>query len=96
MLEKSRPQPLSPQDSRLLMTQAREAKEFLTHNSEAPINTRLSTGEVLDLKLDVETFASITQTLISKTLQSVKKALRDAGLTPEEIKGCLLYTSRCV
>lgn len=90
MLEQGRPQPLSPQDARLLMTQAREAKEFLTHHNEAPINTRLTTGEVLDLKLDVDTFVSITQTLISKTLQSVKKALRDAGLKPEDIKGVVM------
>ncbi len=90
MLEQARPQPLSPQDARLLMTKAREAKEFLSTRNEAPIDARLASGESIDLTLPVETFASITQTLISKTLQSVKKALRDAGLKAEDIKGVVM------
>ncbi|MBS1196480.1 MAG: hscA [Proteobacteria bacterium] len=89
-LEQARPQPLSPHDSRLLMTRAREAKEYLTTHAEAPLTAQLSTGEVIDLKLDVESFAGITKTLIAKTLQSVKKALRDAGLKPEDIKGVVM------
>jgi molecular chaperone DnaK (HSP70) len=32
----------------------------------------------------------ITQTLISKTLQPVKKALRDAGLRADEVKGVVM------
>jgi molecular chaperone HscA len=90
VIEQAKLQPLSPEDGRLLMMRCREAKEFLTNNPEAPITARLSTGEVLDLKLDVATFASITQTLISKTLQPVKKALRDAGLRAEDIKGVVM------
>ncbi len=90
VIEQARLQPLSPQDSRLLMMRCREAKEFLTLHPEAPITARLSTGEMVDLKLDVDTFAAITQTLISKTMQPVKKALRDAGLRPEDVKGVVM------
>ncbi len=90
VLEQGRLQPLSPADGRLLMMRCREAKEFLTNNPEAPITAKLSTGEMIDLKLDVRTFAEITQTLISKTLQPVKKALRDAGLRAEDIKGVVM------
>lgn len=90
VIEQARLQPLSPEDGRLLMMRCREAKEFLTLNPEAPITARLSTGEMVDLKLDVATFAAITQTLISKTLQPVKKALRDAGLRAEDIKGVVM------
>ena len=90
VIEQAKLQPLSPEDGRLVMMRCREAKEFLTNNPEAPISGRLSTGEMVELKLDVATFASITQTLISKTLQPVKKALRDAGLRAEDIKGVVM------
>jgi len=90
VIEQAKLQPLSPEDGRLLMMRCREAKEFLTNNPEAPITARLSTGEMVDVKLDVATFAGITQTLISKTLQPVKKALRDAGLRAEDIKGVVM------
>lgn len=90
VVEQAKLQPLTPEDARLLMMRCREAKEFLTLNPEAPITARLSTDEMVDLKLDVPTFASITQTLVSKTLQPVKKALRDAGLHADEIKGVVM------
>lgn len=89
-IEQARLQPLSAEDARRLMMSCREAKEFLTKNSEAPISLRLSTGENIDLRLDVATFAEITRTLVSKTLQPVKKALRDAGLRVEEVKGVVM------
>ncbi len=90
ILEQARPHPLSPHDARLLMTRAREAKEYLTTHAEAPLTAQLSTGEVIDLRLDVESFAGITKTLVAKTMQSVKKVLRDAGLKPEDIKGVVM------
>ena len=90
MLEQGRPQPLLPTDSRLLMSVAREAKEHLSQHAEAPITVQLSTGEMIDLKLGVDTFAEITRTLVSKTLQSVRKALRDAGLQASDIKGVVM------
>ena len=90
VIEQAKLQPLSPEDGRLLMMRCREAKEFLTNNPEAPITARLSSGEMVDIKLDVATFAAIAQTLVSKTLQPVKKALRDAGLRAEDIKGVVM------
>ncbi len=90
VIEQARLQPLSPEDARLLMTRCREAKEFLTLNPEAPITARLGTGEMVDLKLDVATFAAITLTLVAKTLQPVKKAMRDAGLRVGEVKGVVM------
>jgi molecular chaperone HscA len=72
------------------MMRCPEAKEFLTLNPEAPITARLSTEEMVELKLDVAAFSAITQTLISKTLQPVKKALRDAGLRVEDVKGVVM------
>ena len=90
VIEQARLQPLSPEDARLIMMRCREAKEFLTLNPVAPITAKLGSGEMVDLKLDVSTFAGITQTLISKTLQPVKKALRDAGLRVDDVKGVVM------
>ncbi|HEY8069270.1 MAG TPA: Fe-S protein assembly chaperone HscA [Burkholderiales bacterium] len=82
--------PLGPRDTRLLLVKAREAKEHLTGHAEARIDARLSTGEFVDLTLDTETFCRITQHLVQKTLAPARKALRDAGLAVEEVKGVVM------
>ena len=89
-VEQAKLPPLGPRDMRLLQVRAREAKEHLTFHGEAPITAKLSTGDVLDLSIDSETFCRITQTLVQKTLGPVRKALRDAGLKPEDIKGVVM------
>ena len=89
-VEQAKLPPLGPRDMRLLKVKAREAKEHLTFHGEAPITAKLSTGDVLDLSLDTETFCSITQTLVHKTLGPMRKALRDAGLTVENVKGVVM------
>jgi len=90
MLETSRVGPVSPSDTRLLMLRAREAKENLTAHASTPIHATLSTGEIVDTTLTASTFATITATLVGKTLAPVRKALRDARLTPGEIKGVVM------
>ena len=90
VLETSGVGPLSPGDTRLLMMKAREAKENLTIHASAPVVATLSSGDQIDVALTANTFASITQTLIGKTLGPVKKALRDAKLAPSDIKGVVM------
>jgi molecular chaperone HscA len=90
MLEAANLKPLSVEDARMLLTRAREAKESLTFHGSAPINARLNSGEIVDLTLSTATFAEITQTLVAKTMQPVKKALRDAGLSVTEVKGVVM------
>ena len=90
LLEAAQLKPLSVEDARMLLTRAREAKEYLTFHGVAPINARLNSGEVVDLTLTTEIFAEITQTLVAKTIQPVKKALRDAGLSVAEVKGVVM------
>src|SRR5687768_16712507 len=90
VVEKAKLPPLSPKDMRLLQVRAREAKEHLTFHGEAPITAKLSTGEVVDLSIDSESFCRITQTLVQKTLGPVRKALRDAGLTIDGVKGVVM------
>jgi molecular chaperone HscA len=90
IIEQAKLAPLGARDMRLLLVKAREAKEYLTFHGEAAITARLSTGEVVELTLDTETFCRITQTLVQKTLGPMRKALRDAGLSVEEIKGVVM------
>ncbi|MFZ4538306.1 Fe-S protein assembly chaperone HscA [Propionivibrio sp.] len=90
ILEAAKLKPLSIEDSRLLLNRAREAKEYLTPHGVAPITARLNSGEVVDLKLTTEIFTEISQTLVAKTIQPVKKALRDAGLSVTDVKGVVM------
>ena len=82
--------PLPPEDTRLLMVLAREAKENLTLHTSAPIMATLSTGIKVDLTLTGELFTAITQNLVAKTLAPVRRALRDAGLQPADVKGVVM------
>ena len=90
ILEAAKLRPLSIEDARLLLTCAREAKEYLTGHGVAPVQARLGSGEVVDLKLTTEIFTEISQTLVTKTMQPVKKALRDAGLSVSDVKGVVM------
>ena len=90
VVEQAKLPPLGARDMRLLQMKAREAKEHLTFHGEAPITARLSSGEIVDVTVDSETFCSITQTLVQKTLGPVRKALRDAGLAVDDIKGVVM------
>src|SRR3954463_2616606 len=90
IVEEAKLAPLSARDMRLLLVKAREAKEYLTVHEQANITARLSSGEIVDVTLDSATFCRITQTLVQKTLVPVRKALRDAGLTVQEILGVVM------
>lgn len=82
--------PLSEEDTRLLLTKARQAKEWLTDNFEAQITCKLGNGAFVDVTLSAPQFLELTQTLVIKTLAPTRKAMRDAGLTTEDIKGVVL------
>lgn len=90
IIEEARLAPLSDKDMRLLMVKAREAKELLSTHSETHIDAVLTTGEEVHLILTAETFARITQHLVAKTINPTRKALRDAGLTPEDVDGVVM------
>jgi len=81
---------LNAQDTRLLLTCAREAKEELTFHPETRITAVLSSGQTVDLLLTGKIFNEITQSLVNKTLAPTKKALRDAGLAVDEVKGVVM------
>ncbi|MEG1834320.1 MAG: Fe-S protein assembly chaperone HscA [Burkholderiaceae bacterium] len=81
---------LSPEDMRLLTVKARAAKEALSSKPAATLQARISTGKWVNLTINGETFAGITQHLVAKTIDATRRVLRDAGLKPGEVKGVVL------
>jgi len=90
VLEQAKLQLLSDKDTRLLVSAAKEAKEQLSKNPLARVHVTLGTGTVVNVGISQAQFFELTQHLVSKTLVAAKKALRDAGLTSEEIKGVVM------
>jgi molecular chaperone HscA len=90
MIEQARLAPLSDRDTRMLMVKAREAKELLSSNAETHIDVVLGSGEEVHLTLTAATFAQITQHLVTKTITPSRKALRDAGLSVDDVDGVVL------
>lgn len=90
MLEQANLAPPTHEDNSLLLTKAREAKEWLSDHAEARITCVLKGNKVVDLTLDTQTFNSLTATLVAKTMAPVKKALRDAKLALDDIQGVVM------
>jgi len=90
VVEAAKLPPLGARDMRKLLVKSREAKEYLTYHGEAPVSAKLSSGEWVDLSLSTEKFCEITQNLVQKTLGPTRRALRDAGLTIDDIKGVVM------
>ena len=90
IIEQSHLAPLSDEDTRTLMVKAREAKELLSANAETHIDAVLQSGEEVHLTLSASTFFDITQHLVAKTIASSRKALRDAGLSVDDVDGVVL------
>ncbi len=77
-------------DLRRLLMRAREVKEYLTAHSHAESDLPLSYGQSIKLKLSRAEFHAMTEGLVHRSLQPVKKALRDAKLTVDEIDGVVM------
>ncbi len=90
LLEKNNLSALNAQDTRLLLTRARAAKEELTVHPETCITAILSGGETINSTLPRQDFHVLSQNLVTNTLQSVRRALRDAGLKVDDIKGVVM------
>ena len=90
VLEQAKLQLLSDKDTRLLLTASKEVKEQLSKNPLARVHATLSDGTAINVGISQAQFFELTQHLVSKTLMAAKKALRDAGLTAEEIKGVVM------
>lgn len=82
--------PLNQEDTRLLLTKSREVKEWLSENHEADVTSVLSTGKLINLKLNAHKLVELTENLVTKTLNPTRKALRDAELDVADIKGVVM------
>lgn len=82
--------PLSEEDTAVLMVKAREAKELLSSKDEVTVDAVLSSGEEVHLKITAETFHEITKHLITKTMNAIKKALRDANVDADDVDGVVM------
>src|SRR3989449_6385486 len=88
--ERAKLAPLSAEDTRLLLTKSRVAKEFLTSSAEARISASLMSGETVDVTVTQREFQEMTRHLVPKTLGPTRKAPRDAGLDWSEVKGVVM------
>ena len=79
----------SAEDQARLMAHARQCKEALSDEEIVTAEVELSVGAI-DLSLNREQFEAATATLTQRTLQAVKKALRDAGLAKDAIDGVVM------
>lgn len=90
MIEHAKLAPLSDEDTRVLMVKAREAKELLSTKAETHIDAALNSGEEVHLTLTAAMFVEMTKHLVAKTVTPSKKALRDAGLSVDDVDGVVL------
>lgn len=90
ILETAKLSPRNAKDTRLLLSKAREAKEWLTERAEANISCMLSDGEFVNITLTTNDFITLTANLVQKTLNPIRKAMRDASLTIEDINGIVM------
>ncbi|SMC19882.1 molecular chaperone HscA [Andreprevotia lacus DSM 23236] len=90
ILEQAGLSQLNDKDHRLLLTKARQAKETVTDHDRTQITAKLSDGTLVDVELTAAIFQQITAHLVQKTIAPLKRALRDAKLTADDIKGVVL------
>ena len=90
LLEKNNLSALSPHDTRMLLMHARAAKEQLTELAETRITVVLSTGDLIDNVLTRKEFHEMSKNLVQRTMQPLRRALRDAKLNVGEVKGVVM------
>ena len=90
LLEQNDLSKLNEQDSQLLLSLVRSAKEKLTTQTEAVIETTLSDGHKVHTVITRQEFHNLTQNLVQKTIEPVKQALKDAGVTKTDVKGVIM------
>ena len=77
-------------DVQLLFGLVRAAKEELSSRPETRVQAALSDGTTLDVHITRAEFHALTQHLVAKTLEPVKQALKDAGVSKSDIKGVIM------
>ena len=88
--EQAKLAPLSDEDTAILLVKAREIKELLSTKSETTIDAVLNSGEEIHLRITAEEFVKMTQHLVAKTMNAIKKALRDANVDADDVDGVVM------
>ncbi|MGK5023945.1 Fe-S protein assembly chaperone HscA [Janthinobacterium sp. RB2R34] len=88
--EQAKLAPLSDEDTAILMVKAREVKELLSSKPETSIDAVLNSGEEVHLRIKASDFAAMTQHLVAKTMNAIKKALRDASVDADDVDGVVM------
>lgn len=81
---------LSAEDTRILLTESRLAKERLTDTDVVEISCTLFNAPPISAILSRDTFFELTKPLLQKTFSPVRRALRDAELQADEVQGVVL------
>lgn len=90
LLEKTETHILNEQDRQALLGLSRKAKEHLTSNHTAIIETTLGNGDKFHAELTQAEFFRITQHLLNKTMEPVRIALKDANVNKSQIDGIIM------
>ncbi|MDH2918885.1 MAG: Fe-S protein assembly chaperone HscA [Sideroxydans sp.] len=90
LLEQNALSALPASDTRLLLTHARTAKEQLTEHNDTRITAMLSDGRVIDSVLSQTQFHEMSNNLLQRTLQPLRRALRDAALQVADVNGVVM------
>ncbi len=77
-------------DLRLLLVEARRAKEALSSQPMVNFIVRLSDATTVKLPLSVERFEQVSSDLLERTLVATRRALRDARLKADEVDGVVM------
>ena len=79
----------TPEDKAAIVMAARRCKESLSSNASDLLAVDLS-GQPLAVAVTVSEFEALAAPLTARTLTAVRKALRDAQLTGEDVRGVVL------
>ncbi len=79
----------SQEDQALLLAAARACKEALSESEIAPVELDLSVGRI-DLSVNRSEFEAVTAALSARTLQAMRKVMRDSGLGKQDIQGVVM------
>ncbi|MCC6071704.1 Fe-S protein assembly chaperone HscA [Massilia sp. GCM10020059] len=90
IVEQAKLAPLSDEDTATLMVKARQAKELLSTNHDTTVDAILNSGEIVHVNVTAEIFAEITRHLVGKTMTAIKKAMRDASVSVEDMDGVVM------
>ena len=88
--EQAKLAPLSEQDTATLMVKARQAKELLSTNEETTVEAILKSGEIVQVTVTAAVFSEITRHLVGKTMNAIRKAMRDANVSVEDVDGVVM------